>query len=918
MSIIDEIKSYFGCGSSGKALAHYGTPRHSGRYPWGSGENPFQHSGDFLSRIDELKKSGMTETEIAHELGLSTTQYRVQKQLASHERRQLEVDRAKSLRADGKSLNEIAKIMGYNNDSSIRSLLNDNTAERANRAQKAADVLKKELQKKGMIDVGAGAEREIGISENTMKEALYILEREGYNVYGVGIPQVTNAHQQSNTKVLCNPEIEYRDVYQNMGDVQSLGNYHSTDGGATFNELKKPTSIDSKRISICYGDEGGLNKDGVIEIRRGVPDLDLGNSHYAQVRILVDGTHYLKGMAMYSDDIPDGVDIVFNTNKKSGTDKMNVLKPIKDDPENPFGALIKANGQSEYIDPKDGTKKLSAINKLKEEGDWDTMSRNLSQQFLSKQPLSMIKKQLDLTYADREAEYSEIKSLTNPTVKKKMLMDFANDCDAAAVHLQAAALPRQNTQVILPISAMKETEVYAPNYKNGEQVALIRFPHGGTFEIPVLTVNNKNPSAKRILGNVVDAVGINAKVAERLSGADFDGDQVTVIPVNNKVRIKSTPPLKDLEGFDPKTQYAYHEGMKVMTKSETQKQMGIVSNLITDMTLRGAPEKDIAKAVKHSMVVIDAEKHKLDYKQSEKDNDIALLKKTYQRHQTIDGDTKESGASTLLSRRKQETQVPERQGSGRINQKGKSWYDSSKPEGAILYKESGRTYVDPKTGKTKQAMTNVSLMSVIDDAHKLSSGHPKENAYADYANKMKAMANDARKEAVYTGRLATNASARRTYQSEVDSLNAKLNLAALNAPRERRAQVLANSEVKAKKQANPELEKDKKALKKVKQIAINKARIAVGASGKGTRINITDKEWEAIQSGAVSDSKLTKILRYADQDVIRQKATPKSNGALSSAQVSRIKALAASGYTNAEIAEVLGKSTSTVSKYLNS
>ena len=120
--------------------------------------------------------------------------------------------------------------------------------------------------------------------------------------------------------------------------------HHSTDGGVTFNELKKPTSIDSKRISICYGDEGGLNKDGVIEIRRGVPDLDLGNSHYAQVRILVDGTHYLKGMAMYSDDIPDGVDIVFNTNKKSGTDKMNVLKPIKDDPENPFGALIKANG----------------------------------------------------------------------------------------------------------------------------------------------------------------------------------------------------------------------------------------------------------------------------------------------------------------------------------------------------------------------------------------------------------------------------------------------------------------------------------------------------------------------------------------------------------------------------------------------
>lgn len=37
-------------------LLHYGTPRHSGRYPWGSGDSPYQRSGDFLSRVDELKK----------------------------------------------------------------------------------------------------------------------------------------------------------------------------------------------------------------------------------------------------------------------------------------------------------------------------------------------------------------------------------------------------------------------------------------------------------------------------------------------------------------------------------------------------------------------------------------------------------------------------------------------------------------------------------------------------------------------------------------------------------------------------------------------------------------------------------------------------------------------------------------------
>lgn len=884
-------------------LMHYGVKRRSGRYPWGSGDAPFQHSGDFLSRIKELKDEGLTETEIAKKLGLSTTELRVQKQLASHERRQLEVDRARSLKADGLSATEIGKIMGKN-ESSIRSLLNENTEANANRARVTAEILKKELAEKGMIDVGVGVERELGVSQTTLKEALYILELEGYNQYGVGIPQVTNVGKQTNTKVLTNPDIAYKDVYQNMGDIQAVGNYHSLDGGGSFVKLEYPASIDSKRVLIRYGDEGGASKDGVIEIRRGVDDLNLGNSHYAQVRILVDDSHYLKGMAMYSDDMPDGCDIVFNTNKKTGTAKMDVLKKIKDDPDNPFGAAIKANGQSKYID-KDGNEKLSAINKLKEEGDWDDMSRNLSSQFLSKQSMSLIKTQLDLTYKDSVAEYDEICSLTNPTVKKKMLMDFADECDAATVHLKAAALPRQKTQVILPIDAMKETEIYAPNYKNGEQVALVRYPHGGTFEIPVLTVNNKNKSAKSILGDANDAVGINAKVAERLSGADFDGDTVVVIPTNSKVRIKSTPALKGLEGFDPKTQYSTEgkTGVRLMTKSETQKEMGVVSNLITDMTLRGATEGEICRAVKHSMVVIDAEKHKLDYKQSEKDQGIAELKKKYQYRVEEDGTVKSGGASTLISKKKQEVRVPERQGSAMID-----------PEtGKVTYKESGRTYVDHKTGKVVPATTKVKLMSTVDDAYDLSSGTPQENAYADYANKMKALANQARKEYKSTGKIEYKASSADVYSKEVHDLNNKLDVAARNAPKERRAQAIANSVVKAKMQANPDM--DKKEIKKAKQIAINNARASVGASSKDAKITITDREWEAIQSGAISDSKLTQILRYTDKDAVRQRATPKTTSTLSTAKVNKIKSMKASGYTNAEIAEALGVSTSTISKY---
>ncbi len=888
-------------------LMHYGVKRRSGRYPWGSGDNPYQHGGDFLSRVEELQRLGKSEKEIAQEIGLSTTDLRMQVRVAKHERRALQADRARSLRDDGKTLDEIASIMGFKNDSSVRALLNESTAENKNKARVTAEILKKELAEKGALDVGTGVERTLGVSTGVLQEALFILETEGYNRYGVGVPQVNDPKKRTITPVISVPEIDQREVYQNLDLVKSVGEYHSSDGGESWDKREYPASIDSSRVKILYGDEGGALKDGVIEIRRGVADLDLGDSHYAQVRILVDGTHYLKGMAMYSEDMPDGVDIVFNTNKHSGTPKMDVMKPIQADPDNPFGAFIKANGQSHYIDA-DGTEKLSAINKLKEEGDWDKMSKNLSSQFLSKQPLQLIKKQLDLTYADAADEFAEICALTNPTVKRKLLLDFADECDSAAVHLKAAALPRQSTQVILPLNAMKETEIFAPNYRDGEQVALVRYPHGGTFEIPILTVNNKNPSAIAILGkNIRDAVGINPKVAERLSGADFDGDQVVVIPTGRGVKIQSTPALKDLEGFDPKTQYSTEgkTGVRLLSKgAATQRQMGEISNLITDMTLKGAPESEIARAVKHSMVVIDAAKHKLDYRQSEKDNGIAELRKRYQGYTDEDGKER-GGASTLLSRRKQTVDVPERQGSGVIDPK----------TGRVVYKESGRTYVDPKTGKTVLATTKVSRIEALDDVRKLSSGTLQEEAYAEHANRMKALANQARLEYKATPTLKRSASAAKAFEPEVTRLMSALRVAQLNAPREREAQRIANARVKAKVQDNNITDKDE--ISKIRRAAINDARVATGASGKRTRITISDGEWTAIQAGAISDTTLSEILRYAEPKTVRERATPRATTQLSQARVNRIKALANSGHTNAEIAEALGISSSAVSKYLN-
>lgn len=891
-------------------LMHYGTPRHSGRYPWGSGDDPYQHSGDFLSRIEELKGKGLTETEIAKAMGMSTTQYRAQKSLAKDERRALDVAQAKSLREDGLSLNEIAREMGFANDSSVRSLLNERSEARMNQAKKTAEFLKEQIAEKGMIDVGTGVEREIGISKEKLKEALAILEAEGYPVYGGRIQQATNPGKHTTLQVVCPPGTEHKEIYD-YDNIHSVKDYISYDDGESFRKsFVYPESMDSSRLKIRYAEDGGIDKDGVIEIRRGVEDLSLGESHYAQVRILVDGNRYLKGMAVYSDDLPDGVDVVFNTNKKQGTPTGDVLKKITNDPENPFGSLIKEHGgqsyyddpNGKYTDPVTGKKQsLSLINKRAEEGDWGEWSDHLPSQFLSKQSMTLINKQLDLVTKDKFAEFDEICSLTNPTVKKALLKSFADDCDSAAVHLQAAALPRQKYQVILPVTDMKDDEVYAPNYKNGEKVALIRYPHGGTFEIPILTVNNKQPTAKRMLDNALDAIGINSKVAERLSGADFDGDTVMVIPTGGKVKVTSTPPLKGLEGFDPKLEYGGKKEGTFKPMKNTQTEMGKISNLITDMTLKGATQDELARAVRHSMVVIDAEKHKLDYKQSERDNGISALKKKYQG--TVDENGRyHEGAATLISRAKSETSVLKRKGSPIID----------KETGEQRYKEVYEEYTD-KNGKVKVRTQASTKMAETKDARTLSSGTPQEEAYADYANNMKSLANRARREMMNTGKIAYSASAKRTYQAEVDSLEAKLNVALKNAPRERQAQILANAAVKAKKQENPDMTKGE--IKKANQQALTAARNSVGA--KREPILITDREWEAIQAGAISENRLTQIINNVDTDKLRQRATPRATTTLSSAKVNKIASMNASGYTTAEIAEALGVSASTVSKYLN-
>lgn len=884
-----------------KELAHYGVLRKSGRYPWGSGGPEYASNAGFLGMVDGLKKQGLSESEIARGLGITTTQLRAAKSIAKTEEKTRQVQQAQRLHDTGMSNVAIAKEMGLN-ESTVRTLLKPGADRKAQILDSTVNMLKTEVDKHSYIDVGAGVEQHMGVTKDKLGIAVAHLKEKGYGVEYVLVDQLGTSHQ-TRMKVLVPPNTTYSEVFRNRDNIRIPGS-HSDDGGKTYFAKQPPISVDSKRIKVRYAEEGGTDADGVIYVRRGKEDLTLGKSNYAQVRIAVGGTHYLKGMAMYRDDLPDGVDLVFNTNKSNTGNKLDAMKKMKDDPSDPFGAIVRQLPKLDAFGREiDGTVR-SAMNIVNEEGNWGTWSKSLSSQMLSKQMPDLARDQLAMTYARKQREFDEIMSLTNPVVKKRLLEAFSDDADSSAVHLKAAALPRQGSHVILPINSMKPTEVYAPNYRDGEPVVLIRYPHGGIFEIPELTVNNKHPEARRLLGNAPDAIGIHHSVAERLSGADFDGDTVLVIP-NRERKVKTKPPLDGLKGFDPmKYKLPDDSPTKRMDARTKGIQMGLVSNLITDMHAIGAPDSELARAVRHSMVVIDGEKHNLDYRQSARDNGIASLMKKYQGRST-------GGAATIISRANSDIKVPERK--PRSAAKGGP---VDKVTGKKVYEYSGATYTQTKTNKSGKVTEKEVLkpggtskkLAEEDDAHNLSSGTRIEKIYADHSNKLKALANTARKEMVHTRIAPYSPSAKAAYSHEVRSLDAKLALALRNAPLERQAHVLGNAQVRAKTQANPDMEKSEK--KKLKAKALEEARRRTGANK--TRIEITDSEWAAIQAGAISSSKLNQILANADLDQVKQLATPKEKTLMSGGKKTQALAMIRRGYTQAEVADALGVSLSTL------
>ena len=864
-----------------KGTPHQGNTPHSGRYAWGSGENSYQRATSWSDTVAKYRKNGLTDTQIAAKIGITTTEFRARNTIANQTVRLRNQSMVMELNEKGYGPTEISRRTGLP-ESTVRMNLNEQVRNNVNRMEQVKSDLKSLIDENPYLDVGLGAAQQLGIKENTLKRAVQQLEADGYHMHKIYVKNATNDDHWVEMKVLTkesNPDI----VREHKHEIKPP-NLYKTEDGTTKLGLKPIEHLDWKRVGIRYDEQGGTDKDGVMELRPGVKDLDLGNSKYAQVRIGVGGTHYLKGMAVYGDpkDFPKGVDVIFNTNKKQGTPKEDVLKKLKDDPDNPFGAQIKPNGQK------------GVINKVNEEGDWGTWSKTLSSQFVSKQPPILVKGRIQKTYEKLQKEFDEIANLNNPVVRRIMMADFANGLTTKRHNLKLTGFDRMRGQVLLPLSGIKANEIYAPNFKNGEKVVLVRYPHGGIFELPELTVNNKlgNGPAKFMKG-AKDAVGIDSSVASKLSGADFDGDTVMVIP-NNKNGIKTSRSLKELKNFDTNQYYSPDKNiLKRDSKGNwtiKQKTMGEVSNLITDMTLKGASQSEIARAVKHSMVVIDAEKHNLDYKRSERENDIPALKKKYQDHYDVISGTIKNGASTLISRSKTEHRTLE------------TWYKDRTPE-----ELAANPRLSPKIKKTKTISTD-HVVEMVKDAKTLGSGTPIENMYGDYINAIGKMRDKANKVVESSPNLVVNKEAKLKYRDQVESLQHKLNTALANSPRERQAQLIANKVIAEKR--DPDMQKDQ--LKKLKQQAIAAARLQTGADGAKTRINIEDDEWKAIQSGAVSTKMLTDILRFANTDRVKQLATPREEKSLSLSNASRAKSMIRNGHSYAEVAEALGVSISTI------
>lgn len=256
-------------------LKHYGIIRRSGRYPWGSGKDPFQNTKNFINYVDDLKKKGMTEKQIAQGLGITTTQLRAERALAVAEVRKAEEIEVIRLKDKQWSNVAIGKRIGRN-ESQVRNILKNADKDKRTILETTRDQLKDQMTSKEYLDIGRGAAQQLGVTEHTLSLAVHALKEEGYQVMYTKARQAGG--KETSVVALVKPGVAWTDFNQNRDKIQPPTVY-SEDGGRSFLGILPPVAVDPSRISVRYGNDGGGDADGVLYIRPGVDDLSLGGAH---------------------------------------------------------------------------------------------------------------------------------------------------------------------------------------------------------------------------------------------------------------------------------------------------------------------------------------------------------------------------------------------------------------------------------------------------------------------------------------------------------------------------------------------------------------------------------------------------------------------------------------------------------------
>src|SRR5699024_9622536 len=205
--------------------------------------------------------------------------------------------------------------------STVRNRLKPEANRKARQLDAAMTTLKAQVDNKSYLDISAGTEAAMGVTIGQKEKAVRALLNEGYTRHVVKVPQL-GTNEPTTTLVLAKPGTTWKEVHENRLDIQPFSG-SVEDNKVTPDGWVKPLSIDPKRVGVKFIEDGGALNDGTIHIRPGAKDLDMGGNRFVQARIQVGDKHYLKGVAIASDDMPDGVDVLFFSNKHKAKGKLS-------------------------------------------------------------------------------------------------------------------------------------------------------------------------------------------------------------------------------------------------------------------------------------------------------------------------------------------------------------------------------------------------------------------------------------------------------------------------------------------------------------------------------------------------------------------------------------------------------------------